>query len=231
MYAALEAYVAELAKRLTATEEQMTNLRDDVEKRLAAERIASSRRASTSSASPTEPDIEPDNLSRYERRQRIKYSTCCVLRHVAEPKRGWSGETLQELRATVEALPCFGLFLLGDKIKHAWRLGHQPTDVEGPGFYEQPRVVMVEMVDIESKMELLRKGYALNFTERTRHISLDHAITVEQRRLRAAQWPQIQEAKAKGFRWFWSNVAPHKLIVATGVGVRADRWWDTGITP
>ncbi len=53
MFAALQAYVAELAKRLTASEEQVTNLRDDLEERLAAERIASSRRASTSSASPT----------------------------------------------------------------------------------------------------------------------------------------------------------------------------------
>ncbi len=46
-----------------------------------------------------------------------------------------------------------------------------------------------------------------------RNVSLDHALTIEQQKLRAAQLPQIQEAKEKGWRWSWSEV---RLIIAKG---------------
>ena len=44
-------------------------------------------------------------------------------------------------------------------------------------------------------------------------VSLDHAITAEQQSIRAAQWEKIQEAKANGWKWQWSEVVPHRLIV------------------
>ena len=231
--AKVAASTAEVVKKLAASNAAVVTLMgrvSELEVQLAAERIASSRTASSSAASPTAADIEtPDNLSRYERSQRIALAPCVVLRRVPEKKAGWrEEETPEELRAIVEDLPCF--FLRDNKIVSARRLGTRLNDEEGPGFYAQPRLVMVEMVDVESKMDILSHGWELA-REGTRHISLDHAVTVEQRRLRAVQWPQIQEAKANGFRWFWSNVAPHKLIVATGTGVREDGWWHTGITP
>ena len=68
---------------------------------------------------------------------------------------------------------------------------------------------------MESKMTVKQQSWCLAKSIHS-GISLDHAITVEQQRLRAAQWPLIQEAKAKGQRWWWSEVAPHKLLVSGG---------------
>jgi hypothetical protein len=51
-------------------------------------------------------------------------------------------------------------------------------------------------------------------------IYFDHMITAEQQQLRAAQWPQIEEAKVKGIKWSWSDIAPHKLVLGVIAGSR-----------
>jgi hypothetical protein len=110
----------------------------------------------------------------------------------------------------------------GKKVVRMQRLGTRGEEAKGE-FWERPRAVMVEFVDVESKMAVKHKGWILGHDRTTRHLSFDHAITAEQQRLRAVQWPLIQEAKAKRVRWFWSDVAPHKLIVS-GAGVRSADW-------
>ena len=86
------------------------------------------------------------------------------------------------------------------------------ADIRRPGTgYGTSRPVMVTFSSVAAKMAVKRQSWKLA----GKAISLDHAITTEQQRLRAMQWPQIQAAKVQGTKWFWSDIAPHKLIVAS----------------
>jgi hypothetical protein len=202
-------WAAEEGKKRASLEEGLAELLAKME------RIMSSR-----DAGPHQPeDASADNLSGHERRLRNGLAKCLVLKHLEEKV----GESSDQLRAAVFELGPF--YWMEKKVIRMERLGFRPAfDSEAKGeFWERPRAVMVEFVDVESKMVVKRKGLHFSENDSTRHLSFDHAITAEQQRLRAAQWPLIQEAKAKRVRWFWSDVAPHKLIVS-GAGVRSADW-------
>ncbi len=67
----------------------------------------------------------------------------------------------------------------------------------------------------ESWRRLARGGFNSN-------VSLDHALPIEQQKRRAAQWPQIQEAKEKG----WSEMEQGRTVATDsggqGVGVEME---------
>ena len=205
-FAALQKEVSRLAESDALKTEQISRLqRESAEllEQLRAERVASSQAASTSSPSPAVEATCPGSLSEYERQQRVKYAKCLIIRRL-----DWEAkETPRSLQRKVSLLSPF-LKVSDEKIVSAQRIG--PLSMK-----RLPQLVLVEMADVQSKMEVLQHSHRLAISRKgsESHISLDHALTVEQRNIRAAQWPLIQEAKAKGIRWFWSHVAPHKLIV------------------
>ena len=211
--------VAETRRLRTSLDEQRELFDEqrellDEQKSLLAERIMSSK-----TAGPRLPeDAANDNLADGERRLRTKYAKCLVIRRLEEKV----GESRADLMKKVLELSPFTL--LKNRVvsvaRQGWRSLLAATEGE---FWVQPRVVLVEFFDVGSKMRVKHMGWLLGRYESSSHLSLDHAITAEQRRLRAAQWPQLQEAKAKGLRWSWSDVAPHKLIVS-GEGVRGPVW-------
>ncbi len=71
----------------------------------------------------------------------------------------------------------------------------------GQKWLVSPRLVIVEFQDVESKMAVKQESWRLARGGFHISVSLDHALTIEQQKLRAAQWPLIQEAKEKGWRW------------------------------
>ena len=186
----------------------------DEQKSLLAERIMSSR-----TAGPRLPeDAAEDNLADEERRLRTKCAKCLVIRRLEEKV----DESREDLRKKVLGLGPFTF--LKDKVVSVERQGWRSQNAVAEGeFWAQPRVVLVAFVDVRSKMRVKHMGWLFGRYESSSHLSFDHAITAEQRRLRAVQWPQLHEAKAKGLRWSWSDVAPHKLIVS-GEGVHGHMW-------
>lgn len=74
---------------------------------------------------------------------------------------------------------------------------------------DRPRPVLVVFKDMEMKLGIKRLGYKLA----GKSISLDHALSKDQMRQRAAQWPLIKAAKENGMKWSWSDHQPEKLIV------------------
>ena len=110
------------------------------------------------------------------------------------------GETPQNLEDLV-----LGLFgdspMKKEKIVSIRRVGQRSPD--------RPRLVLVMFVDAASKLEVKRMGWKLA----GKSISMDHALTPEQLKQRAAQWPLLRAAKEAGSRWGWSDSEPWKLIV------------------
>lgn len=173
------------------------------------------RRASAGTAGPR-PEGN-DNLWAHEQSRRVKLAKSMVFRRLEE-KLGESPEELH--RAVLKVLTFLGGAEIEGKVVSIRRVGDQVgrpvVPFAGTEWLKTARIVIVEFRDVESKMAVKQQSWCL---AKSMHsgVSLDHAITVEQQRLRAAQWPLIQEAKAKGQRWWWSDVVPHRLLVS---GVR-----------
>ena len=118
--------------------------------------------------------------------------------------------------ATSVANPCS---LRSNESSHLIRGGHAnvgnvPLALHRVGCTFQCQVDLVEFVDLASKMHVKRNSWRIRTWDEESVVSFDHALSVEQRRIRAAQWPKIKDAKQKGLRWFWSDVVPHRLIVS-----------------
>jgi hypothetical protein len=170
------------------------------QQKLFKERIESSR-----TAGPRHPvDGPKDTLSHRELQQRAKLAPCLVIRGLP-----WT-LSQRDLRSAVLRLAPFRS-CPGDSVVSVTHFGRSKLGEKGHWL-----AVMVEFRDVESKMAVKRLSHLLSAHNDQKHISFDHAVTAEQMRLRAAQWPQIQEAKAKGMKWAWSDVAPHKLLVFGG---------------
>ena len=110
------------------------------------------------------------------------------------------GETPQDLENAV--LGVFGDCSLNKQIiVSIRRVGQRSPD--------RPRLVLVQFISKEVKLGVKKLGWKLA----GKSISLDHALTPEQLKQRAAQWPLLKAAKEAGSRWGWSNNEPWKLIV------------------
>jgi hypothetical protein len=154
-----------------------------------------------------------------EHSRRLQLASSLVIRRLPEKL----AETPEELQRAVNSLAPFakgGVGSDGSRVTSIRRVGCQdrrPTvQLAGQEWLVSPRLVIVEFQDVESKMAVKHESWRLAREGLYSKVSLDHALTIEQQKLRAAQWPQIQEAKEKGWRWSWSEVAPHRLIVAKG---------------
>jgi hypothetical protein len=175
----------------------------------------SERRASGATAGSR--SMPPENLGSHEWNRREKLAPSMIIRRLAEKV----GETQEELQKVIYNLAPFATAagLVAGRVVSIRRVGHQEgrnvMPFAGQEWVVAPRVVIVEFQDVESKMAVKRESWRLGRGFRS-DISLDHALTLEQQKLRAAQWPMIQEAKAKGWRWCWSEVVPHRLIVNKG---------------
>ncbi len=158
---------------------------------------------STGDAAGPRPDTG-NLLLQNELQWRAGLAPSIIVRRLAEKQH----ETPEELKQQVLCLdPFLGN---GHAIMSICRVGEiRPAGGTGTG--QIPRPVMVTFSSVAAKMAVKRQSWKLAGNV----ISLDHAITIEQQRLRATQWPQIQAAKAQGTKWFWSDFAPHKLIVAS----------------
>jgi hypothetical protein len=195
----------ELAAKLDAARKEVERLLQ-----LATdERVASGASAGTSQP--------PDNLGTRERHQREKLARFMAIRRLAE----MLGETHEQLGKAINHLLAILGFEVGDGRVISWRrvgrLERRPlTQFAGQKWLETPRLVIVEFRDVESKMAVKQESWRLAKGGRLSEVSLDHALTLEQQKMRAAQWPQIQEAKERGWRWGWSDVAPHRLVVLRG---------------
>ena len=150
------------------------------------------------------------NLWTREREQRADLSRSLVIRRLAERV----GETPSELRRAVLNV----IHFLGGREDTVLGVKRVGTTVGGsmPMADQQwlvsPRLVIVEFTDMDAKMGVKGSSWRL---AKSMHASasLDHALTADQQRRRAMQWSLIKEAKAKGWRWCWSDVVPHELIV------------------
>lgn len=177
-----------------------------------AERVASAATAGPSNR-------PPDNLRTNEHSRRGQLAPSMVIRRLPEKL----GETSEELQRAVSNLAPFakgGAGVDGSRVTSIRRVGchdRRPLmQFAGQEWLVSPRLVIVEFQDVESKMAVKQESWRLARGGFYSNVSLDHALTIEQQKLRAAQWPQIQEAKEKGWRWSWSEVAPHRLIIAKG---------------
>ena len=184
---------------------------------LLAQKILDDRRNSHQFAGTRPSDKQQDTLAAFEHRQRKGLETSLVLRHLEEV----SGETDSQLQGAVfNILHACGMEAseLQSSVVSIRRVGSQylkkvaTIGATGSSWLGCPRVVIVEFSSVDSKMAVKRAGWRLARTMYCK-VSLDHAITLEQQHIRAAQWGQIQAAKAKGWRWCWSDVVPHKLLV------------------
>ena len=145
-------------------------------------------------------------------------SSSLVIRRLEEKV----GETDYDLKKLVkglepfrEALRSSEFYFFETKVKSVKRLGWRFDGQTARGdFWKTPRLVLVEFVDLASKMHVKRNSWRIRTWDEESVVSFDHALTVEQRRIHAAQWPKIKDAKQKGLRWFWSDVVPHRLIVS-----------------
>ena len=70
-------------------------------------------------------------------------------------------------------------------------------------------LVFVRFNDSHAKMAVKHLGRLLAGSD----ISMDHALTHEQVRMRSMQWPLLKQAKEEGRRWCWSDLEPEKLIL------------------
>lgn len=192
---------------------KLDDARKEVE-RLQRQLDTDERAESGASAGPSQP---PDNLGARERRLRVKLARFLAIRRLAE----MLGETFEQLGKAIYNL----LAILGFEVGNSWVISYRRvgslqrrplTQFAGQQWLETPRLVIVEFKDVDSKMAVKQESWRLAKGGRFSEVSLDHALTLEQQKMRAAQWPQIQEAKEKGWRWGWSDVAPHRLVVQRG---------------
>lgn len=211
--AAQQSRPAELRAEIQGPQQEVRALEKELCDHLTQEQ-KTERRASAGTAGPR-PECS-DNLWTREQSLRVTLARSMVIRRLEEKL----GETPEELhRAALKPLTFLGGAEMEGKVVSIRRVGDQMgrpvVPFAGTEWLKTPRVVIVEFRDVESKMVVKERSWCL---AKSMHsgISLDHAITVEQQRLRAAQWPLIQEAKAKGQRWWWSEVVPHRLLVSGG---------------
>ena len=164
------------------------------------------------------PSSQPaDNLGARERRLRENLARSLAIRRLAEVQR----ETHEQLKKAISNLLAILGFEVGDTKVISYRrvgsLERRPLrQFAGQKWLETPRMVIVGFQDVESKMAVKQESWRLAKWGRLSDVSLDHALTLEQQKLRAAQWPLIQEAKEKRWRWGWRDVAPHRLVVQKG---------------
>ena len=204
-----QAVIQGLQQEVYAMRRELHDIRDHLTQEQKTE-----RRASAGTAGPRPEGC--DNLWTREQHLRVQLARSMVIRRMDE-KLGESPEELR--RAVLKVLTFLGGAEIEGKVISIQRVGDQMgrpvVPFAGTEWLKTARVVIVEFHDVESKMVVKQQSRCL---AKSMHsgVSLDHAITVEQQRLRAAQWPLIQEAKAKGQRWWWSDVVPHRLLVSGG---------------
>lgn len=179
---------------------------------LLAKALLESRQSSHLSAGPRP---RGDSLPAYEDCQRQELATSLVIRRLQE--RDW--ETDDQLRrAVLRVLATCGMSEedAASSVLSIRRVGskhnRETWDSTSGTWLVCPRVVIVEFSTVASKMAVKSAGWRLSDTMYS-GVSLDHALTTEQQHIRASQWGQIQVAKAKGWKWCWSEVEPHKLLV------------------
>ena len=118
-------------------------------------------------------------------------------------------ETTTSLLQDVLSMPCFlGLHASIVSVRRHNFLG-APTSSS---------VVEVRFADLAAKMGAKRQSYRLRDSA-WQHCSVDHFLTPEQLRQRAARWARCSAwAAAHGFRCIWGDVNPTRLLLVHSRG-------------
>jgi FtsZ-binding cell division protein ZapB len=177
----LEVQVKQLQQEVAELKTKYTSLQQELQARTAMAAQDRDGQPSTGDAAGPRPDTA-NLLLQNELQWRAGLASSIIIRRLPEKQH----ETSEELQQQVLCLdPFLGS---GHAIVSICRVGELRP--EGTG-QQVPRPVMVTFSSVAAKMAVKRQSWKLA----GKVISLDHAITIEQQRLRATQWPQIQAAK------------------------------------